>query len=427
MCKKKWPGHSFWRSGEIHCQHCWEQVTSMQVLSKQYRHLPQPDTASLAHSQRVAEHIRRLIEDAGGSIGFAEFMQHALYASGLGYYSAGATKFGEAGDFITAPEVSPLFSRILANQVAVVLEQIDDPLDRVVLEFGAGSGALAVELLKRLESLAALPARYYILDVSADLRQRQAAAIQAAMPHYFDNVTWISALPESFAGAVIANEVLDALPVERFLKREQRIFRRSVACSGDAFIWLTETAPKVLERALLKIEANLGLVLPDGYESEISLGIGAWVSELAARLRQGFVFLFDYGVSQSEYYAEDRLNGWLRCHFRHHAHSDPLIYPGIQDLSAWVNFSQVATAAFDSGLQIAGFVTQAQFMLQGGLQQELHDIAGLPTAAQIEMSQQVKLLMMPGEMGESFKCLGLSKGDIDAPELFKLADRSHTL
>lgn len=399
----------------------------MQVLNSRNTHLPQPDAASLEHSQRVADYIRSRIGEAGGSIGFAEFMQYALYATGLGYYSAGATKFGEAGDFITAPEVSPLFAKILANQVAAVLEQIDEPTDRAILEIGAGSGALAVVLLKRLDALAALPARYYILDVSADLRQRQATAIQAAMPHYFDRVSWLSALPESFTGVVIANEVLDALPVERFRKCEQRIFRRSVACSGDAFSWLTEPAPGVLERALLEIEDSLGLVLPDGYESEISLGAGAWVADLAASLRQGFVFLFDYGVSQSEYYAVDRFDGWLRCHFRHHAHSDPLIYPGIQDLTAWVNFTQVATAAVDSGLQVAGYVTQAQFLLHGGLQQELHEMAGLPTAAQIEMSQQVKLLMMPGEMGENFKCLGLGKGDIDAPELFRIADRSHTL
>lgn len=399
----------------------------MQVLSSKNNNLPQPDADSLAHSRRVAEHIHALIEAAGGTIGFAEFMHHALYASGLGYYSAGATKFGEAGDFITAPEASPVFAKILANQVSAVLEQIDKSLDPTIIEIGAGSGALAVELLKRLDMLAALPAHYFILDVSADLRQRQANAIRAALPNYFENVRWLSTLPESYTGVVIANEVLDALPFERFVKSEQRICRRSVARSGDEFSWQTETAPAVLQQAVQDIEADLGHKLPEGYESDVSLGVKDWVKGLAAGLDQGFVFLFDYGVSQREYYAKDRSSGWLRCHFRHHAHSDPLIYPGIQDITTWVNFSQVAHAAFDSDLQIAGYVTQAQFLLHGGLQQELQDIAGMPTEAQIELSRQVKLLMMPGEMGESFKCLGLSKGDIDAPELFQIADRSHTL
>jgi SAM-dependent MidA family methyltransferase len=402
-------------------------VTSKQDLNIIAKHLPQPEAASQAHSERVRAYIRNAIDDAGGSIGFAEFMQHALYANGLGYYSAGATKFGEAGDFVTAPEISPLFGKVLANQVAVVLEQITDNGNRTVLEIGAGSGALAIQVLQRLEALGSLPSRYCILEVSADLQQRQRAAIASALPHLADRVEWLSGWPDSFSGAVVANEVLDAMPVERFVKGDGQVYRRAVTASDEGFAWTTEPAPDLLAAAVHEIETDLGLELADGYESEVSLGAGDWLTGLAECMELGFAFLFDYGVSQREYYAADRSGGWLQCYFRHHAHSDPLIYPGIQDLTAWVNFSQVARTAYDGGLHIAGYVSQAQFLLLGGLPQELENIAGLPTAAQIALSRQVKLLTMPGEMGENFKCMGLSKGAIEAPELFALADRAHTL
>ena len=348
----------------------------MQVLKTDTKHLPQPEADSLAHSERVRMHIQNLIDDAGGSIGFAEFMQHALYANGLGYYSAGTTKFGEAGDFVTAPEISPLFGKILANQVAVVLGQIDIAANRTILEIGAGSGRLAVDLLQRLEKLESLPSRYCILEVSADLQQRQFAAIESALPHFVDKVEWLDGLPVAMSGIVVANEVLDAMPVERFVKREGRVSRLSVTGVDGGFAWVETPAPDILSVAVHDIEADLGLTLPDGYESEVSLGVGEWLANLADCIEQGFVFLFDYGVSQREYYAADRSDGWLRCHFRHHAHSDPLVYPGIQDLTAWVNFSQVANAAYEGGLQIEGFVNQAQFLLLGGLPQELEDITG---------------------------------------------------
>lgn len=389
--------------------------------------MPLPDADSQAHSDRVRKHIFGVIKDAGGSIGFAEFMHHALYAQGLGYYHAGATKFGEAGDFVTAPEISSLFGTVVANQVAIVLGQIEDAENRAVLEIGAGSGVLAVDLLQRLGSLESLPSHYYILEVSPDLQQRQRATIRSALPDYVDNVSWLSDLPESFSGVIVANEVLDALPVERFVKRNGQVNQLTVKIADGEFAWEEVHAPDILTTAVQDIEVDLGLVLPDGYVSDVSLGIDEWLRNLAGCLQQGFVFLFDYGVSQREYYAADRSGGWIRCHFRHHVHSDPLVLPGIQDLTAWVNFSQVANAAFDGGLRIEGFVTQAQFLMLGGLPQELEDIANLPTETQIKLSQQAKLLMMPGEMGENFKCLGLAKGAIEAPELFVAADRSHTL
>jgi SAM-dependent MidA family methyltransferase len=399
----------------------------MQALDKNKNQLPQPDTDSMAHSERVAAHIRGAIELAGGRIGFAEFMQHALYAPGLGYYNAGSTKFGEAGDFVTAPEISPLFAKIIARQSAGILSQIGDPGGRNVLEFGAGTGVLAVELIRSLEALGYLPSRYLILEVSADLRQRQSDAIRAALPHYIDKVEWLSELPASHTGVVIANEVLDALPVERFVKHEGSVLRKMVGVRGNDFVWSSEPAAEILQQAVLDIEMDLGQALPDGYESEVSLAAGDWLSNLATGLEQAFVFLFDYGVSHREYYAADRVEGWLRCHFRHHAHSNPLINAGIQDLTAWVDFSRIAEAASDNGLHVAGYVTQAMFMLHGGLQHELREITDMPTETQIELSRQVKLLTMPGEMGENFKCLGLVKGTIEPPELFTIADRAHTL
>lgn len=405
----------------------WKNVTSMSVLHTNSSRLPAPDADSQAHSDKVREHIAGVIECHGGSIGFAEFMHHALYAKGLGYYSAGTTKFGEAGDFITAPEISPLFGRVLANQVAVVLDSMAAPENRAVLEIGAGSGVLAVDLLQRLAALGSLPGHYHILEVSADLQQRQRAAIESALPDYVENVSWLDGLPERFCGVVVANEVLDALPVERFVKRDREVMQLAVTTADHGFAWLERPAPDVLVAAVQNIEAELGVSLPDGYLSDVSLGVDPWLASLGRSIEHGFVFLFDYGVSQRDYYAADRSGGWLRCYFRHHVHDDPLILPGIQDLTAWVNFSQVANAAFDGGLQIEGFVTQAQFLLLGGLPQELEDIATLPTEAQIKLSQQAKLLMMPGEMGEHFKCLGLSKGKTKVPDLFSAADRSHTL
>lgn len=398
----------------------------MQALDDLPHNLPRADPASLDHSAQVAGHIRQIIRESGGSIGFAEFMHHALYAPGLGYYTAGSGKFGDAGDFVTAPEISPVFSRVLARQVAAVLDQLAEPADKNILEFGAGSGVLAVELLRKLETLGNLPTRYYILDVSADLTDRQASAIKSAMPEFFDRVKWLKDIPDGFSGVVLANEVLDAFPVERFA-RDGGVYRQSVACRGDGFVWRLEPAPKPLRQAVAKIEENLGHTLPRGYVSEVSLAADHWIADIANCLRQGAVFLFDYGVSHREYYAPDRSDGWLRCHFRHHAHGNPLLYPGIQDLTAWVNFSQIVKAAHDNGLAVAGYTTQAQFLLNGGLQDELADFAGLPTTAQFELSRQVKVLTMPGEMGENIKCLALVKGPLAPPGAVAAADRSHTL
>ena len=386
--------------------------------------LPAPDSASRAHSERVATFIRERISEAGGAISFAEYMHHALYAAGLGYYAAGATKFGEAGDFVTAPEVSHLFGRILARQCAGVMAGLDRPS---VLEIGAGSGRLAVDILQKLDELDALPDRYSILEVSADLRARQAALIREAVPALAERVDWLDHLPESHSGVIIANEVLDALPVERFSKDSGHVHQHCVSYEGDRFTVRTQVAPEMLTGAVAVIENHLGRELPDGYVSEICLAAPGWITDVAASLQHGMVFLFDYGLSRREYYAPDRSGGWLRCHFRHHAHNDPLVLPGIQDITAWVDFTGIAAAAVDAGLEIAGYASQAQFLMHGGLDEETAGLADLDLEEQLKLSGQIKLLTLPGEMGENFKCLGLKRGALAAPDVFAGADRTASL
>ncbi|MDZ7645087.1 MAG: SAM-dependent methyltransferase [Woeseiaceae bacterium] len=333
--------------------------------------LPIPDTDSLRHSERVTASLKSLIADAGGSISFGEFMQHALYAPGLGYYAAGTQKFGAAGDFVTAPEVSPLFGRVLARQSAGVLAQLGNA---DVLEFGAGSGALAEHVLAKLAALEQLPRHYLILDVSADLRERQRERLTATLPALVDRVRWLDALPKDFRGVVIANEVADALPVERFVVGSDGLQQMRVAVDDDRFAWRRASAPGWMKDAVATIERDLGRALPPGFVSELSPGLHGWLADIGASLGEAVVFLFDYGVARHEYYAPDRDGGWLRCHFRHRVHGDPLVYPGIQDLTAWVDFTAAAEAAVAAGLSVAGFVTQAGFPLNGGLAEELAEL-----------------------------------------------------
>ena len=386
--------------------------------------LPQPDDLSAAHSARVGDHLRTSIERAGGRMGFAEFMHEALYAPGLGYYNAGSTKFGADGDFITAPEVSSVFGRVLARQAAEVLTDIKHG---EILEFGAGSGKLAVDMLAALAVLEALPDSYKILEVSADLQDRQKRLLRAEVPLLADRVQWIANLPHDFDGVIIANEVLDALPVERFVRRESGVFQLCVSLEGDNFTWVETSAGDPLAAAVAGIEAEIGRKLAEDYKSEVSLAAPLWIADLARCLRRGAVFLFDYGVSQREYYAVDRSDGWLRCHFRHFAHSDPLIYPGIQDLTSWVDFSSIAGAAVANGLDLLGYQTQSQFLMGGGLEIEMQGFLQLPVAKQLELSGQIKTLTLPGEMGENFKCMGLGRGDVSTPSAFRFADRTQTL
>ena len=383
--------------------------------------LPEPDPDSATHSRRVADHLRNKI--GSGSISFAEFMQEALYAPGLGYYVAGNRKFGADGDFVTAPEISELFGFVVATQLADVLRELGDGN---VLEFGAGSGALAVSVLRRFAELKVLPSNYLIFEISPELRERQAALFREEIPELGDRVAWIDELPASFSGVVIANEVADAIPVERFRIDHNDVQQARVGIEEGGFDWQYAAAPEFLTSAVRKLERELGIALPNGYESEMATGLQGWVKDVCDMVNRGLVLLIDYGVTRREYYAADRSNGWLRCHFRHRAHNDPLVLPGIQDLTAWVDFSAVASVAVDAGMAIAGFDSQANFLMHGGLEMAMADFTELPMERQVELSAHTKLLTLPGEMGENFKFIGLCRG-VNGPPVFDVTDRAHLL
>lgn len=352
----------------------------------------------------MREHLITQVQAHDGVIAFSRFMYDALYAPGLGYYSAGATKFAEAGDFTTAPEVSPLFSGVMARQCASVLDEIDGG---DVVEFGAGSGRMAADILNGLASCDRLPAHYYIVEVSADLRARQRATLERDVPDLAGRVSWVDdPATLSIDGAVIANEVLDALPVERFRIGERGVEQQTVALEHDELVLSFRPAPDALSGAVASLQRQLGRALPVGYESEICLMMPAWLGTLSATLRRGVVVLSDYGYGRRDYYAPERDRGTLTCHFRHHAHHEPLLWPGIQDITAWVDFSLAAESLRDCGLGYLGFTTQSQFLLHGGITELL---AQAGSEISLELSRGVKTLTLPGEMGERFRFIGFHR------------------
>jgi len=384
-------------------------------ISQTLSDLPQPTPDALAHSRRLVERIRAAIEAAGGAIPFSRYMELALYAPGLGYYSAGARKFGAAGDFVTAPEISPLFSRCLARQCAEVLKQTGGSL----LELGAGSGVMAADMLLELQALGCLPEEYLILEVSAELKERQRQTLIAKATGLASRVRWLDVLPEKFTGVMVGNEVLDALPVEHFLKRPGGFDEYCVRAEGEGFAWDTRPAGAQLAAVLQAFETTLSAPLAAGYVSEIGLGVMPLVSSLAASLTRGALLLLDYGYPRNAYYHAERSMGTLMCHYRQRAHDDPFLYPGLQDITAHVDFTAVAEAGMTAGLELAGYTTQAHFLMALG-------VAGL-AGADMRAAQQVKLLTLPEEMGERFKAIGFSR---DLPrELsgFLLRDLSRSL
>jgi SAM-dependent MidA family methyltransferase len=365
--------------------------------------LPPLNPAQAAHSAQLVERIHDEIERAGGWISFERYMQMALYEPGLGYYSAGAAKLGEAGDFVTAPEISPLFSWCLANQCAEVFATVAPH----VLEFGAGSGVMACEVLLELERQGRTPATYSILEVSADLRERQRALLAERAPHLLPRVQWLDAWPTAFEGVVLANEVLDAMPVQRFRIRSGEVNTIGVTWQLGRLDWSEVRASNELEAAVRGVEAELGAPLPDGYASEINLAIRPWVQALAGALQRGVALLIDYGLPRREYYRAERREGTLLCHFRHRFHDDPLVHVGVQDIGAWVDFTAIAEAAADAGLRVCGFTTQAHFLIGAGLETYMANIGEQAITARVQLARQAMLLTLPGEMGERFKVIGL--------------------
>ena len=380
--------------------------------------LPAPSPEAAQHSARLVDLIRRDIAAHDGWISFARYMELALYAPGLGYYTAGAYKFGAAGDFITAPELSPLFGRTLARQVAEIITTSSPH----ILELGAGSGKLAADMLAELELRGSLPDSYAILEVSADLRARQQALMRERLPHLLDRVSWLDALPDKFRGAIIANELLDSIPVHLVHWRDSAITERGVALGKSGFIW-EERA--VSDTALL--HAAQKIIVPDDYVSEICLAARGLINSLAQRLEQGALLFIDYGFGAREFYHPQRSSGTLMCHYRHHAHDDPFFLPGLQDITAHVNFTDIAECGIDAGLELAGYTSQAFFLINCGITELLEDTSPENIRDYLPLSAQLQKLTSPAEMGELFKVIALGKNMAEPLCGFVRGDLTRTL
>jgi len=392
--------------------------------------LPKPSAPALAHSQQLADLIREHIVAGDGWIDFAEFMNLALYAPGLGYYSAGARKFGPGGDFVTAPEISPLFGRCIARSLTGILSECSPGN---ILELGAGTGAMAAEILRTLERDGVLPERYLILEISADLRERQMRTIKERVPSQAGRVAWLDALPDAgIDGVILANEVLDALPVTRFTIDHDGLHAQGVTVEAGRFRWRRAPASRSLHDQVAAIEQDLDDRIQSEYTSEIRPSLPAFINGIGGALNRGLILLIDYGLPRREFYHPDRKCGTLMCHYRHRAHPNPFLYPGLQDITAWVDFTAVAEAADKADLQVAGYTTQAHFLLAGGVGQELagqpdEAVAAAGLRARTQLSTELKTLMMPGEMGEFFKVMALSRGIDTLPAAFSGRDLRHLL
>lgn len=350
-------------------------------------------------------------------------MDMALHLPGLGYYAGGSLKFGAAGDFVTAPELTPLFGQALALQVAQILDACAvSPAPTFVLEVGAGSGRLAADLLLALEGLERLPERYAILELSGELRARQQQTIEAAAPHLASRVIWLDALPERFSGCVVANELLDALPTHAVAWRAAGLMERGVVLTEAGFAWAERPAHGPLAAAMAALPVDT-----TAFVSEVSLAARYWVSEWGHRLAQGAVLLIDYGLPRHELYHPQRNHGTLRCHYRQRTHDNPFWWPGLSDITSHVDFTAVAEAGFDSGLDVLGYTSQASFLINCGLGELLMARQQAGGEQALRANGAVQTLIAPGEMGELFKVIALGRG-VDVPlRGFARGDRRHAL
>ena len=384
--------------------------------------LPEPSADARDASNRLNEIIAAEIVERGGWISFARYMELALYEPGLGYYAGGAQKFGNhaaGGDFLTAPEITPLFAQALARQVAQVLAA-SAPL---VVEAGAGSGRLAADLLPALDALGCLPERYQILELSGALRARQQATLAERAPRYHDHVEWLDSLPERFSGCLIGNEVLDAMPSHAVhWTGDGGIAEIGVGLGEDRLVEAERPAHGALLAAAQAIDITAA------WRGEISLAVRAWIGELSRRLLQGALLLIDYGLPRHELYHPQRNGGTLRCHYRHRVHQDPFWYPGLSDITSHVDFTAVAEAGFDAGLDVMGYCSQANFLLNCGIGELLRTPGdGAGEAADLRARGAVNVLLSPNEMGELFKVIALGRG-VPGPLLgFARGDKVHTL
>jgi len=398
------------------------------------------------HAAAVTTALREAIAAAGGWLSFERFMDLALYAPGLGYYSAGSTKLGAGGDFVTAPEVSDLFSRCVARQCAEVLSATGGE----ILELGAGTGRMAGAVLESLAAEGVLPQRYSILEVSADLAERQRERLRSLPAALRERVVWLERLPERpIRGVVLANEVLDALPCQRFVVAgadveagdEPRgsvgeagarsdvggpsVLELGVSVEGDAFVERLAPPDSALAAACESLLAELPQPLPAGYTSEVCLRLESWLASVGECLERGLILLFDYGLPRAHYYHPQRVAGTLRCHFKQRAHDDPYINIGVQDITAWVDFTRVAEAAVAAGLEVAGFCTQAAFLLATGIEKFAAEASDI--VEQTRRAGEARRLLLPGEMGEAFKAMALVRDCEMGLGGFALQDLRHSL
>ena len=378
---------------------------------------PPPELKRLSHalSGKIQQEIA-----VDGFISFARYMEMALYEPGLGYYSAGLHKLGKSGDFITAPELGSLFAACLARQVEEVAAQLE-PYD--ILELGAGTGKLAADLLQQLP-LASQPRRYLILERSADLQAVQRRLIAERVPHWQERVQWLTQPPaEPWDGIVLANEVLDALAVERFRLGVSGVEQVGVGRQEKGFAWHFRPAPSDLEHAV----NHLGLEPDTPYTSELNIHLGAWLQTVLASLRQGVALFIDYGYPRSEFYLPDRRDGTLMCHYRHRAHGDVFFCPGLQDITAFVDFTAVAEAADAGGLEVAGYTSQAMFLLGCGLDEILPRRIAQSEDGGVRLTAEARQLTLPGGMGQRFQVMALTRGLDMSMRGFALRDLRHRL
>jgi SAM-dependent MidA family methyltransferase len=389
---------------------------------------PAPDAAALAHSEQLLSLIRGQIAASGGVIPFSRYMELALYAPGLGYYSAGSRKFGAAGDFVTSPELGPTFAECIAQCAVQVFAQLGGEAD--FFEIGGGSGAFAEAALRHWQAIDALPARYLILEPSADLRERQAERLREALPaDVFARVEWLNGPPEGeWRGMLFANEVLDALPTPRFAMRGGEVYEEHVALSPEgALIRVDQPADALLHAAVRHIERDLGKPFAEGYRSEVLPQLPYWIQAVGGLLKDGVMLYVDYGYPRQEYYLPERSDGTLVCHHRHTANANPFHLPGLQDITAFVDFTALAEAGVGAGFDFAGYCAQASFLINCGLPERLAAIEAIADPVERHhRHNEVKRLTLPGEMGERFQVMAFQRG-ADVRPLFARGDLSRRL
>ena len=395
------------------------------------RSLPEPSADEIAHSARLVDAIRHEVA-ASGPISFARFMERCLYAPGLGYYSAGRLKFGKDGDFITAPELGSLFARCVARALAPALRACGG--DAVWFELGGGSGAFARDCLLELQALDALPRHYWLLEPSADLRERQRERLQAGLPaELFARCAWLDRPPQhAWSGILFANEVLDALPITRFTLHDGEVFEEHVDVNAKgAFVRVDRPADALVAGAVRHLQRHLGREFEDGYRSEVLPQLPWWLEAIAGEQTRGAVLFVDYGYVRREFYLPERRDGTLLCHYRHRAHDDPLILPGLQDITASIDFTALAEAGIGAGFEPVSYAFQSEFLVASGLDAAFAGAreTAADEAARYALAQQVKRLTLPGEMGERFQAMLFAR-ELDIGALFApliQVDRSERL